>query len=70
MEPAEREAYDRHIDAIMIQNDVLDTAKLEGLTEGKAERSIEVARNLKRLGIPTETIAESTGLSPAEIEKL
>lgn len=37
MEPAERQAYDRHIDAIMIQNDVLGTARLEGLEEGKAE---------------------------------
>lgn len=37
MEPAERLAYDRHIDAIMIQNDVLGTAKLEGLQEGLQE---------------------------------
>ncbi|MEY8591243.1 Rpn family recombination-promoting nuclease/putative transposase [Butyricimonas hominis] len=37
MDAAEREAYDRHIDAIMIQNDVLNTAKLEGLTEGFTE---------------------------------
>ena len=33
----EKLAYDRHIDAIMIQNDVIDTAKLEGLVEGRAE---------------------------------
>ncbi|WP_368115963.1 PD-(D/E)XK nuclease family transposase, partial [Bacteroides salyersiae] len=31
LEPAERQAYDRHIDAIMIQNDVLGTAREEGL---------------------------------------
>ncbi len=37
MEPAEQLAYDRHIDAIMIQNDVLSTAKLEGLIEGRME---------------------------------
>lgn len=41
MEPDERSAYDRHIDAIMIQNDVLGTAKLEGLTEGRIEGRIE-----------------------------
>ena len=34
---AERKAYDRHIDNIMVQNDVLDTAKMEGLEEGRAE---------------------------------
>ena len=33
LEPAERQAYDRHIDAIMIQNDVLGTAREEGLQE-------------------------------------
>ena len=35
--PQERLIYDRHLDAIMIQNDVIDTAKLEGRIEGKAE---------------------------------
>ena len=37
LEPAERQAYDRHIDAIMIQNDVLGTAREEGLQEGRDE---------------------------------
>ena len=37
MTPEERHAYDEHINAIMIQNDVLDSAKLEGLIEGRAE---------------------------------
>ena len=37
MDATERAAYDRHVDAIMIQNDVLSTAKLEGLTEGRLE---------------------------------
>lgn len=37
MSPAERHAYDEHINAVMIQNDVLGTAKLEGLTEGRKE---------------------------------
>ncbi|MDE5783278.1 MAG: hypothetical protein K2H97_03005, partial [Prevotella sp.] len=32
-----RHAYDEHINAVMIQNDVLGTAKLEGLMEGRAE---------------------------------
>ncbi len=37
MNKAERQAYDRHIDNIMVQNDVLDTAKMEGIEEGRAE---------------------------------
>lgn len=37
MTPSERNAYDEHLSAIMIQNDVLDSAKLEGRIEGLAE---------------------------------
>lgn len=37
MATEERHAYDEHINAIMIQNDVLDSAKLEGLQEGRAQ---------------------------------
>ena len=38
MSPAERYAYDAHLSAIMIQNDVLDRVKLEGRMEGKNGR--------------------------------
>lgn len=38
---ADRYAYDEHINAIMIQNDVLGTAKMEGLAEGRAEGHAE-----------------------------
>lgn len=34
MPPKERHAYDEHLSALMIQNDVLDSAKLEGEIEG------------------------------------
>ena len=41
MTPEERHAYDEHLNAIMIQNDVLDGAKLEGLMEGRMEGRVE-----------------------------
>ncbi|MDE6180447.1 MAG: Rpn family recombination-promoting nuclease/putative transposase, partial [Phocaeicola sp.] len=41
MSDVERHAYDEHINAVMIQNDVLGTAKLEGLMEGRAEGRAE-----------------------------
>lgn len=41
MTPAERHAYDEHLSAIMIQNDVLDSAKLEGRIEGREEGRLE-----------------------------
>lgn len=37
MTAKERNAYDEHLSTIMIQNDVLDSAKLEGLMEGREE---------------------------------
>ena len=37
MSPKERREYDAHIDTIMVQNDVLDTAREEGLAEGLEE---------------------------------
>ena len=37
MNKAEQLAYDEHINAIMIQNDVLSTAAMEGRQEGRQE---------------------------------
>lgn len=81
----EQRAYDEHLSAMMIQNDVLDGAKLEGRMEGleegikkgmeKAQREahekmLRVVANFKEQGLSTELIAQCTGLSPAEIEAL
>ena len=82
MTPEERHAYDEHLNAIMIQNDVLDGAKLEGrmegrmegLAEGRVEGEIrkqnEIAANMKKLGLDIQLILEATGLTLEEIEKL
>lgn len=72
MTPEERYAYDEHINAIMIQNDVLNTAKLEGHAEGRAEgernKQLEIARKMKEMGMTADVIAQVTGLAPGEIE--
>ena len=76
MTPEERYAYDEHINAIMIQNDVLNTAKLEGHAEGRAEgiaegkrnNQLEIARKMKEMGMTADVIAQVTGLAPGEIE--
>lgn len=70
MSKQERQDYDHHIDAIMTQNDVLDTAKMEGRAEGRAEGILETARKLKALGASQEMIVRATGLSVEQIEKL
>ncbi|HIY88343.1 MAG TPA: Rpn family recombination-promoting nuclease/putative transposase [Candidatus Bacteroides pullicola] len=90
MSQEERHAYDEHINAIMIQNDVLSTAKQEGLEEGRAEgraegleegraegqaegekkKALDVAYNLKSMGLSVEMIVKATGLSVEEVEQL
>ena len=78
MSPEERHAYDEHLSAIMIQNDVLDGAKLEGHMEGLEEgmeKGIEkgrmdIALNLKSMGLDIAAIQKATGLLPEEIQKL
>ena len=82
MSSEERHAYDEHINAIMIQNDVLNSAKLEGKiegriegmaegkAEGKAEEKREIAKKLKAIGIAIEQIKQATGLSSEDIEQL
>lgn len=41
MSDADRRAYDEHLNAIMIQNDVIGSAKLEGLVQGREEGRAE-----------------------------
>ncbi|MCZ2559198.1 Rpn family recombination-promoting nuclease/putative transposase [Bacteroides fragilis] len=86
MNKAEQLAYDEHINAIMIQNDVLSTAAMEGrqegrqeglaegrqegLAEGRMEEKQANARRMKALNLLVETICQVTGLSAGEIENL
>lgn len=75
MTPEERLAYDRHMDNIMIQNDVLSASREEGLAEGIAEGEAKgiakgqrlIAANMKKQGLSTEMIAQCTGMSIEEI---
>ena len=41
-----------------------------GMAEGRMEERLSNARNLKRLDVPVGTIAQATGLSAEEIERL
>lgn len=70
MSAKERRAYDAHMDTIMVQNDVLDTARDEGRAEGRAEGVAEVARNMMAAGIDDATISKVTGLTPKEVDAI
>ena len=86
MSKAELEAYYKHLDNVVILRDNIITARgegrmeghLEGLAEGRAEGleegllkgKLQSAQKMKEKGFPITDIAEITGLSTEEIERL
>lgn len=82
MSKEEQIAYDRHLDAIMVQNDVISTAqkegraegraegRIEGRAEGRGERNNEIACEMKKDNVPASVIAKYTGLTIDEINSL
>ncbi len=70
MSREERLAYEHYLDNLRIEEDCLESAKLEGRAEGRAEAQIEMAKNLKSMGIPSDVITKATGLSPEDINRL
>lgn len=82
MTRADQIAYERHLDAVMVQNDSFDAARLEGRAEGlemgrlegmaagRSEEKTTIARNLKQMGLSTVEIEKATGLKSEEIDKL
>ena len=48
----------------------LDTAKEEGIIEGKIERSVEIAKSLLKNNIDIDIIIASTGLTKEQINNI
>jgi predicted transposase/invertase (TIGR01784 family) len=48
----------------------LNHARREGALEGERKKAIEIARNLKGIGISGEQIANATGLPLEEIRRI
>lgn len=78
MSKEELKAYYRHLDNIVILKSNIFTEREEGRVEGRAEgraegeksKQLEIARNLKRMGLSTADICKATGLSAEEVERL
>lgn len=86
MTPEDRAIYDRHVENMMYQNEALGTARTEGWDEGKKEgmqegmekgrkegkdeANRENARRMKVKGFATEVIAEITGLTIDDVNRL
>jgi hypothetical protein len=66
----ERKAYERYLMNKASEKDVIETAKMDGKTEGKSERTIEIAKAMLAEGIQASLISKVTGLSEEEILQL
>lgn len=86
MTDAERYAYDEHLNAVMIQNDVLGNAREEGLAEGRAEGRAEgltqgraegraeakkdIVKSMLSNGLSVEQAAKYSALTVEEVESI
>ena len=78
----ERISYDKHLEAIMIQNDVISTAQKEGRAEGRAEgiaigeergrqeATLANAKAFIRKGFPKEVVQQTLGLTDEQMKEL
>ncbi|MBP5456521.1 MAG: Rpn family recombination-promoting nuclease/putative transposase [Paludibacteraceae bacterium] len=74
MSDKERAAYEYHLDALRIQNDVLSNSLEEGREEGRAEgthsHAVQVAKLMLKHGEPLEKVMLYSGLTQMEIDEL
>lgn len=78
----ERLAYDRHIDNIRVQKDILETKVLEGLkqgleqgleqgrAEGEHKKMMDIAKKMKESGMDISIIREMTGVNEDDLINL
>ncbi len=82
MTEKERKRYEKYIDAMLVERDVMETALKEGIAKGKAEgisegiakgelqKALEIAQRLKQQGLSIDLISVTTGLNFEQIESL
>lgn len=68
--PDEKNKYEESLKYYRDLKNVVDTSFDEGKAEGKDERTLEIARQMKLKGMDTNLTTEITGLSIADIEQL
>ena len=78
---AELAGYDKFWDNIRVERTLVDSAKYrydegmakgmaKGRAEGERDKQMEIAHNLKQMGMPTEAIIQATGLTAEAIDEL
>ena len=66
----ERRQYEASQKEYWDYTSTLETAELKGEKKGETNKSLEIAQRMKADGLPIDTIAKYTQLSPEQIQKL
>ena len=67
---AQREDYEKSRLSYIGIKQVTETAEKDGIKKGQEQRTKEIAKEMKRLGVAISTIQQATGLPKEEIENL
>jgi predicted transposase/invertase (TIGR01784 family) len=63
-------AYEMRQMALSDWTSGINYARREGIKTGEKQKTVEIARNLKAIGVPFGQIAQGTGLTEAQIREL
>ena len=66
----EKKEYKKYLENLSYQESMVDSSYNDGRIEGEKTKTIEIAKNMKKLGMDNETIQQATGMSVEEINKL
>ena len=67
--PDELRAYDKFWDIVSSEKTLMEGSYREGVKDGEKQKAVQIAKNLKTIGMDVNTIQEMTGLTKEEIEK-
>ena len=64
----ERLAYERHLENLMIEKDVIETAQADGYEQGREETAMKIAQRMLAVGIQPDIVAQTTGITVEQLE--
>jgi hypothetical protein len=68
MTRAERLAYERHLENLMMEKDVIETAQADGYEQGREETAMKIAQRMLAVGIQPDIVAQTTGITAEQLE--
>lgn len=69
MSPEDRQHYDKYLMDMVVQRDILETARNDGQKEGAETKALEIAQKMHSQGMDIETITALTGLNREDINR-